>query len=151
MQKTLTLAEFRQAAAGKACLFAMQSIRQELHSAAMRKPIPRAVNRRQLATMRACLFRMQPINAAWPSMARRNHAATDPCRENRRHAAQCMQLQAGYANSPRIALYRLCKIALYPPAQHVVRAVCGHFKRFSGFPVNVRQCSARHSRPAARS
>lgn len=58
---------------------------------------------------------MQPVNAVRPSMARRNHAATDPCSENQRQTAPRMQPQTDYANSPRIALYRLCRIALYPP------------------------------------
>lgn len=50
-----------------------------------------------------------------------NHAATDPCisganNDNaERPAAQYMQRQADYANTPRFALYRPCGIALYPP------------------------------------
>lgn len=115
----------KEAPPGKAGLFAMPPRGKELHNVSMCKPIPHAVNRQRLATIHAGVFRMQsrrrrwrdlqPVNAARPSMARRKHAATDPCVENQRQTAQRMQHQAGYTNSPRIALYRLCRIALYPP------------------------------------
>lgn len=36
-------------------------------------------------------------------------------------------------------------------AQRIARAVRGHFKRFSSFSVNARQCSVVQSRPPARS
>ena len=88
-----------------------------------------SVNRCQLATMRAGLFRMQsrrrrwrglqPYNAARPSMARHNESMQrEPTPDCPGHAApggQCMQCHTIYANSPRIALYKPCRFALYPP------------------------------------
>ena len=102
-------------------LFAMRSTCQELHN----------VNRRPLATMRAGLFRMQsrrrrwrglhPVNTALPSMARHNESMQrEPTPDCPGHAApggQCMQRQTIYANSPRIALYKPCRFALYPPRE----------------------------------
>lgn len=125
-----------QPAPWKARLFVMPSSEKEPRKLVLRGLVCPAVNpsraaqhrytqaysaRRQPSADRnhaAGLFRMQsrrrrwrglqPYNAARPSMARRNHAATGTCSPV--HAAQ-----AGYANSPRIALYRPCGTALYPP------------------------------------
>ena len=93
-------------------LFVLPSICQEPHT----------VNRQQIATTRAGLFRMlsrcrrwrdaQPDNAAQSSTARRKHDATDPCSKNQRQTAQAMHADA---NSPRFALYKPCRFALYPP------------------------------------
>lgn len=109
-----------------------------------------AVNRRQLATTRACLFRTQSMRAGGgtcsQSMQRGpvwhdvNHAATDPCSARRTMQIRPDSRRAGFIDSPYIH-----------PAQCIARAVSGHFKRFSSFPANARQCSARHPRPAARS
>lgn len=142
--------------AGKSCrpsmhagLFAVRSIRQELHNAVMRRPIPRAVNRQQIATTRAGLFRMQsrlprwrdaqPVNAARSSTTRRNHAATDPCNARRAMQIRPESRCAGFAESPYIH-----------HARRSTRAVHGHFKRFSGVSINRRPCSARPARPPAR-
>ena len=99
-----------------------------------------AVNRQRIATTRAGLFRMQsrrrrwrdvqPVNAARPSMARRKPGRTDPCSENQRQTAQYMQRQSDYANSPRIALYRLCRIALYPPRATHCKSCMRPFQTF---------------------
>ena len=73
------------------------------------------VNRRQLATMRAGLFRMQSRRRRWRDLQPVNAARRVATTPQRIHAAKYMQCQTCYANSPRIALYRLCRIALYPP------------------------------------
>ena len=146
---------------GKAGLFAMPPRGKELHNVSMCKPIPHAVNRQRLATIRAGVFRMQsrrrrwrdlqPVNAARPARndattPQRIHAArTNTMQPSTCSARQAMQIRpesrcTGLAESPYIH-----------HARHIARAICGHFKRFSGFPVNSRQCSATQSRPPARS
>ena len=87
------------------------------------------------------------------------HDTTNPCSENQRQTAQAMQHQAASACNARRSMQirpesRCTGLADSPYIHHVqriARAICGHFKRFSGFPVNARQCSAMQSRPPAKS
>lgn len=84
-------------------------------------------------------------SAAQYGTTQRIHAARTNARLHRPCSArQAMQIRpelrcTGLADSPYI--YHV---------QCITRAVCGHFKRFSGFPVNGGQRSAAQSRPPAR-
>lgn len=79
---------------------------------------------------------------ATQSRPQRTHAArTNTMQPSTRRARWAMQIRPesrciGLAESPYIH-----------HAQRIARAASGHFKRFSGFPVNARQCSAAQSRP----
>lgn len=138
-------AESRRARSHCIGLLVPPSIRQELH----------VVNRQQIAATRAGLFRMQsrrrrwrdsqPDNAARPSTARRNRSRNGFVQPSACSARRTMQIRPesrckGLADSPYIH-----------HAQRIASAIRGHFKRFSGFSVNARRCSAMQSRPPTRS
>ena len=148
----------------RACLLCARSVKNYTTSpctshSARRQPSADRNHARGLFRMQSRRRRwrgLQPYNAAWPIMAQRNHAATDPCipapttatpndmQPSTRRARRAMQIRPesrckGFAGTPYIH-----------HARHIARAASGHFKRFSGFSVNARQFSATQSRPVAR-
>ena len=160
----------------KARLFVMPSNQEELHKANTPGPICHTASRTVLQPSTASgsrhaarsiphAIKAVPVEGlatkqcsvaqygATQARPQRTHAA----RNNAKRPSAC-STAASACNARRSMQIRpesrCTSLADSPYIHHVqriARAICGHFKRFSGFPVNARLCSARHSRPAARS
>ena len=162
-------AESRRARSHCIGLFVPPSICQELHAVNTREPVCYAVNLSRAAQRQPSPTRNhagQPIPHAIkaPTVEGRatgqcivaQYGTTQP-RPQRIHAARTNSRQPSACSSRQTMQIRpesRCKGLADSPyihhAQRIARAVRGHFKRFSGFPVNAGQCSESPSRPAAR-
>ena len=155
---------------GKARLFVMPSSENEPRKLVLRGPVCYAVNLSRAAQRQPSPTRNhagQPIphavkTAPVEGRATRQcsvaqYGTTQP-RPQRIHAARTNSRQPSACSTRQAMQIRpesRCKGLADSPyihyAQRIARAVRGHFKRFSSFPVNARQCSTRHLRPPARS